>query len=75
MPASSINLLCVSGRALAAMARANTTAKNAMPLSGTVLPMRPRKSVSTTNQGRAGRRISSGRAGAKVESWAIGFEC
>ena len=35
MPASSINRLCVSGCRTAAMAQANTTAKNKMPLNGT----------------------------------------
>jgi hypothetical protein len=36
MPASSINRLCVSGCRTAAMAQATTTAKNKMPLHGTM---------------------------------------
>ena len=36
MPASSISRLCVSGLRMAAMASANTTAKNRIPLSGTI---------------------------------------
>src|SRR5437879_13140722 len=36
MPASSISLLWVSGRRVAIMARVKTTAKNTMPLSGTI---------------------------------------
>ena len=36
MPASSINRLWVSGRRTAATARTKTTAKNKMPLSGTI---------------------------------------
>jgi hypothetical protein len=41
MPASSISRLWVSGRRMAAMANANTTAKNRMPLSGTIAKVMP----------------------------------